>query len=109
MATRTIKNDRQRRTTAMLTPFMPCGAKLPVIALFAGAFLNDAAWVGTLMYFIGIVIIIIGALIVLRITGEKNSRSLFIMEVPEYKGAKCIGCPYSPTDGSSCVCNHDLE
>ncbi len=75
MATRTIKNERQRRTTAMLTPFMPCGAKLPVIALFAGVFFNDAAWVGTLMYFLAIGIIIIGALIVVRITGEKNARS----------------------------------
>lgn len=85
MATRTIKNERQRRTTAMLTPFMPCGAKLPVIALFAGVFFNGAAWVGTTMYFVGIGIIIIGALIVVRITGEKNTRSFFIMELPEYR------------------------
>ena len=56
MATRTIKNERQRRTTAMLTLFMPCGAKLPVIVLFAGVFFGEAAWVGTLMYFLGIVI-----------------------------------------------------
>lgn len=85
MATRTIKNERQRRTTAMLTPFMPCGAKLPVIALFAGVFFNDAAWVGTSMYFMGIAMIILGALIVVRITGEKNKRSFFIMELPEYR------------------------
>ncbi|MCT4607037.1 MAG: ferrous iron transport protein B [Marinisporobacter sp.] len=85
MATRTIKNERQRRTTAMLTPFMPCGAKLPVIALFAGAFFDDAAWVGTTMYFVGIAIIILGALVVVRITGEKNARSFFIMELPEYR------------------------
>jgi ferrous iron transport protein B len=85
MATRTIKNERQRRTTAMLTTFMPCGAKLPVIALFAGAFFNDAAWVGTTMYFVGIAIIILGALIVVRITGEKHARSFFIMELPEYR------------------------
>jgi len=85
MATRTIKNERQRRTTAMLTPFMPCGAKLPVIALFAGVFFEDAAWVGTSMYFAGIGIIILGALIVVRITGEKNARSFFIMELPEYR------------------------
>jgi len=85
MATRMIKNDRQRRTTAMLTPFMPCGAKLPVIALFAGVFFNDAAWVGTTMYFLGIALIILGALIVVRISGEQNSRSFFIMELPEYK------------------------
>lgn len=85
MATRTIKNERQRRTTAMLTPFMPCGAKLPVIALFAGVFFNDAAWVGTSMYFLGIAIIIFGASVVVRITGEKNVRSFFIIELPEYR------------------------
>ncbi|MBS7526220.1 ferrous iron transport protein B [Fusibacter paucivorans] len=85
MATRTIKNERQRRTTAMLTPFMPCGAKLPVIALFSGAFFSDAAWVGTTMYFMGIALIIFGAMIVVRITGEKNKRTYFIMELPEYR------------------------
>ena len=85
MATRTIQNERQRRTTAMLTPFMPCGAKLPVIALFAGVFFNDAAWVGTTMYFAGIAIIIFGALVVVRITGEKNTRTFFILELPEYR------------------------
>ncbi|MGO1369481.1 MAG: ferrous iron transport protein B [Senegalia sp. (in: firmicutes)] len=85
MATRTIKNERQRRTTAMLTPFMPCGAKLPVIALFASVFFENAAWVGTSMYFMGIIIIIISALIIVRITGEKNKRSFFIMELPEYR------------------------
>ncbi|OQY39265.1 MAG: hypothetical protein B6229_04190 [Spirochaetaceae bacterium 4572_7] len=84
MATRTIKDVRQRRTTIMLTPFMPCGAKLPVIALFAGVFFNDAAWVGTSMYFIGILIIFIGASIVVRITGEKAKKSFFIMELPHY-------------------------
>jgi ferrous iron transport protein B len=54
MACRTIRNERERRATAMLSPFMPCGAKLPVIALFAGVFFADAAWIGTLMYFVGI-------------------------------------------------------
>jgi ferrous iron transport protein B len=53
--------------------------------LFAGVFFNDAAWVGTTMYFVGIAIIILGALIVVRITGEQNARSFFIMELPEYK------------------------
>lgn len=85
MATRTIQNERQRRTTAMLTPFMPCGAKLPVIALFAGVFFQDAAWVGTTMYFAGIGLIILGALLVVRITGEKNTRAFFILELPEYR------------------------
>ena len=85
MATRTIQNERQRRTTAMLTPFMPCGAKLPVIALFAGVFFQDAAWVGTTMYFSGIALIVIGALLIVRITGEKSSRAFFILELPEYR------------------------
>ena len=84
MAARTIKNERERSATAMLAPFMPCGAKLPVIALFAGAFFADASWVGTLMYFVGIVLILLGALLVNKIAGAK-SKSFFIMELPEYK------------------------
>jgi len=85
MACRTIRNERERRATAMLAPFMPCGAKLPVIALFAGAFFEDASWVGTLMYFAGIVIIFFGALLVNRIAGHKARKSFFIIELPEYK------------------------
>jgi len=85
MACRTIRNERERRATAMLTPFMPCGAKLPVIALFAGAFFADASWVGTLMYFVGILLILLGALLVNKITGHKYRKSFFIMELPEYK------------------------
>ena len=85
MASRTIKNERERRATAMLAPFMPCGAKLPVIALFAGAFFEDASWVGTLMYFAGIVIIFFGALLINKITGNSRKKSFFIIELPEYK------------------------
>ena len=85
MACRTIRNERERRATAMLAPFMPCGAKLPVIALFAGAFFDDATWVGTLMYFAGIAIIFFGALLVNRLAGRKNKKSYFIIEIPEYK------------------------
>ncbi len=85
MACRTIKNDRERKTTAMLTPFMPCGAKLPVISLFAGAFFEDASWVGTMMYFVGILLILLGALLVKAITGYKYKKSYFIIELPEYK------------------------
>ena len=85
MACRTIRNERERRATAMLAPFMPCGAKLPVIALFAGAFFGDATWVGTLMYFVGILLIFLGALLVNKITGHKAKKSFFIMELPEYK------------------------
>ncbi len=85
MAARTIRNERERNATAMLAPFMPCGAKLPVIALFAGAFFDEASWVGTLMYFVGIVVILFGALLVNRIAGYKNRKSYFIIELPEYK------------------------
>ena len=85
MACRTIRNERERRATAMLTPFMPCGAKLPVIALFAGAFFDGASWVGTLMYFVGIALILVGAVLVNKITGHKNRKSFFIIELPEYK------------------------
>ena len=85
MACRTIRNKRERRATAMLTPFMPCGAKLPVIALFVGAFFPDIPWVGTLMYFVGILLILLGALLVNAITGYKFRKSFFIIELPEYK------------------------
>ena len=85
MACRTIRNERERRATAMLTPFMPCGAKLPVIALFVGAFFADMPWVGTLMYFVGIILILLGALLIKAITGYKFRKSFFIIELPEYK------------------------
>ena len=85
MACRTIRNERERRATAMLTPFMPCGAKLPVIALFAGAFFADASWVTVVMYFVGILLILLGALLVKKLTGHKFRKSFFIIELPEYK------------------------
>ena len=84
MACRTIKNERERKATALLAPFMPCGAKLPVIGLFAGAFFGANAWVGTLMYFVGIVIILLAALLINKITGNRK-KSYFIIELPEYK------------------------
>ena len=73
MATRTIRNVRQRRTTAMLSPFMPCGAKLPIIALFSGIFFADASWVGTSMYLLAIAIVIVSGLIIRKITGDTSS------------------------------------
>lgn len=85
MASRTIRNDRERRATAMLTPFMPCGAKIPVIALIAGAFFDNAGWVSTVMYLSGILLIFIGAFIVNKVTGYKSRKSYFIIELPEYK------------------------
>lgn len=85
MASRTIRNERERRATAMLAPFMPCGAKIPVISLFAGAFFDNAGWVSTLVYLLGIVLIFIGALLVNKIAGYKSRKSFFIIELPEYK------------------------
>ncbi len=85
MACRTIHNERERRATAMLAPFMPCGAKLPVIALFSGVFFGDAKWVGPVMYFAGIVLIFLGALLVNKVAGYKVRKSFFIIELPEYK------------------------
>ena len=85
MASRTIRNERERRATAMLAPFMPCGAKIPVITLIAGAFFNKAGWVSTLMYFSGIVLIFLGALLVNAVTGHRHKKSFFIIELPEYK------------------------
>ena len=91
MASRTIRNERERRATAMLAPFMPCGAKIPVIALFAGAFFEGAWWVSALMYFAGIALIFFGALLINAITGYKARKSFFIIELPEYKAPSVWG------------------
>ena len=91
MACRTIRNERERRATAMLTPFMPCGAKIPVIALIAGAFFEESGWISTIAYFTGIVLIFVGALLVNRITGYRVRKSFFIIELPEYKAPSIIG------------------
>ncbi|MBQ8403689.1 MAG: ferrous iron transporter B [Clostridia bacterium] len=91
MASRTIRNERERRATAMLTPFMPCGAKIPVIALFAGAFFDDAGWVSFTMYAVGIVLIFLCALLVNKITAYKARKSFFIIELPEYKAPSVWG------------------
>ena len=85
MSSRTIRDERERRATAMLAPFMPCGAKLPVISLFAGAFFKGSRWVGVSMYFAGIVIILLCALLINALNGYKPRKSFFIMELPEYK------------------------
>ena len=85
MACRTIRNERERRSTAMLATFMPCGAKLPVIALFAGAFFPESKWVSFICYMLGIVLVLLGALLIKAITGMKYRKSFFIIELPEYK------------------------
>ncbi|MBQ6901912.1 MAG: ferrous iron transporter B [Oscillospiraceae bacterium] len=91
MASRTIRNERERRATAMLAPFMPCGAKIPVISLFAGAFFHNAGWVSTVMYLSGIVLIFLCALLINKITGYKARKSFFIIELPEYKAPSLWG------------------
>ena len=85
MACRTIRDERERRATAMLATFIPCGAKIPVIGLFAGAFFAGASWVSTLSYFLGIALIFLGALLIKAVTGYKYRKSFFIMEFPKYK------------------------
>ncbi len=90
MATRTIRNERERRATAMLAPFMPCGAKIPVIALFAGAFFDNAGWVSALAYLTGIALIFLGALLVNKIAGHKARKSFFLIELPAYKAPSLL-------------------
>src|SRR5690606_12449595 len=84
LATRTIRIERQRRTTAVLSSWMPCGAKLPVIALFAAVFFGGQAWVGTAMYFLAIVMIVVGGLVVRELTGDRST-GFFVIELPAYK------------------------
>lgn len=91
MASRTIRNERERRATAMIAPFMPCGAKVPVIALFAGAFFHGAGWVSAVAYFAGILLIFLSALLVNQITGYKARKSYFIIELPNYKAPSLWG------------------
>ncbi len=91
MACRTIRNERERRAAAMLTPFMPCGAKIPVISLFAGAFFENAGWVSFVMYASGIVLIFLCALLVNKVTAHKVRKSFFIIELPEYKAPSLWG------------------
>ncbi|MBQ8747795.1 MAG: ferrous iron transporter B [Clostridia bacterium] len=91
MASRTIRNERERRATAMLSPFMPCGAKIPVISLIAGAFFENAGWVSWTMYLCGIVLIFLCALLVNKIAGHKARKSFFIIELPEYKAPSLWG------------------
>lgn len=84
MATRTIKGKKERNMTAILTPFIPCGAKLPIIALFTAAYFGGSGWVGPLMYFIAIIVIILAGLFIKAITGASIENN-FIIELPEYK------------------------
>ncbi|PKM55109.1 MAG: ferrous iron transporter B [Firmicutes bacterium HGW-Firmicutes-5] len=84
MATRTIENENEKRMTTILTPFVPCGAKLPIIALFSVVFFPNTSWVGPSIYIIAIGVIIIGGLLLKKLFVWDNT-SFFIMELPEYK------------------------
>ncbi len=98
MASRTIRDERERRATAMLTPFIPCGAKIPVISLFAGAFFPEQGWVAPVMYFAGIALILFWAFIVKITTGYKYRKSFFIIELPEYKAPSVVKALLSMLD-----------
>lgn len=88
MSARTIKNVRQRRMTVLLTPFVPCGAKLPVIALFLGAFFTQSALLTGVVYLLAIVVIFLAGYIIKAITGadfSKQEDAFLIVELPNYK------------------------
>ncbi len=84
MASRTIENDRDRKMTIMTTTFIPCGAKLPIIALIAGALFNGAAWVAPSAYFIGIAAIIVSGIILKKTKMFAGDPAPFVMELPAY-------------------------
>ena len=84
MATRTMENDRDRKMTIMVTTFIPCGAKLPIIALIAGALFGGASWVAPSMYFLGIAMIIICCILLKKTKLFSGDASPFVMELPQY-------------------------
>lgn len=84
MATRTIEDINERRMTTILTPFVPCGAKLPIITLFTAVFFSEYTWVGPSMYVIAITMIIIGGLLLKKIFVWEGNTG-FILELPDYK------------------------
>lgn len=85
MATRTIKDEKQRRLTAMLTPFVPCGAKLPIIALFTAAFFKEQGYMFPITYIVAFTVIICVGLILKKVTGADNIKNYFIIELPQYR------------------------
>lgn len=85
MATRTIKDEKQRRLTAMLTPFVPCGAKLPIIALFTAAFFPEQGYMFPFTYLVAFTVIICVGLILKKVTGADNIKNYFIIELPQYR------------------------
>ncbi|MFT3952412.1 MAG: ferrous iron transporter B [Oscillospiraceae bacterium] len=92
MASRTIENEKDRKMTIMLTTFIPCGAKIPVIALIAGAMFDNASWVATSGYFVGIAAIIFSGVILKKSKAFAGEPAPFVMELPTYHipGAKGV-------------------
>ncbi len=84
MASRTIENERDRRMTVMTTCFIPCGAKIPIISMIAGAFFDDGWWVATSAYFIGVAAIIISGIILKKLKAFAGEAAPFVMELPAY-------------------------
>lgn len=85
MSTRTIKDEKQRRLTALLTPFVPCGAKIPIIALFTAAFFPNNPFLFPLTYLIAFTVIICVGLLLKKAIGAKNVKNYFIIELPQYR------------------------
>lgn len=84
MASRTIENQRDRRMTVMLTPFIPCGAKLPVFALLVGAFFPNSAWIASSMYLVGIIAVIVSGIVLKKTRAFAGDPAPFVMELPSY-------------------------
>ena len=84
MASRTIENERDRRMTIMTTCFIPCGAKLPIIGMIAGAFFDNAWWVATSAYFVGVAAIIVSGIILKKLRAFAGDAAPFVMELPPY-------------------------
>ena len=85
MASRTIENEKDRKMTIMLTPFIPCGAKLPVFAMFIAMLFSKQSWMGPLMYFLGITMVIVSGIILKRTKRFRGEPAPFVMELPEYR------------------------
>lgn len=84
MASRTIESDRDRKMTIMTTTFIPCGAKMPIVALIAGAFFNNSGWIATSAYFVGVAAVIISGIILKKTRMFAGEPAPFVMELPAY-------------------------
>ena len=84
MASRTIENDRDRKMTIMTTTFIPCGAKMPIVALIAGALFHNAGWVATTAYFIGVAAVVVSGIMLKKTKAFAGDPAPFVMELPAY-------------------------